>query len=331
MIKVKIESGRYTVTPVYQWDKNHTLEIRGLSLPSVPEIHFANDIMDQTIARKPIMDNSGVITVEVPNSLFHRSLDINVYICIYEKLTRKTLYTLVIPVAPRVMPSNYQIADDGTEIWVGNLQEKTATNNGTITPDPGYDGLSKVVVNLPDPVLQEKNVTQNGTVTADKGYDGLSKVTVNVPERVIKLQAKTVDPSENEQSVKADSEYDGLDEVIVNPAKLQEITVSPNENSQSINPDNGFYGIKKVTVDPVLLQEKTVDPSNVKQEITQDDNYHGLSKVIVNPVVLQEKTVQPSDVVQEIVPDSGFYGLSKVLVEASAGGEEIPSVEGVSF
>ena len=63
------------------------------------------------------------------------------------------------------------------------LQEKTATGNGEVLPDEGYDGLSKVIVEIPDdvPEYQSKTVTENGTYTADDGYDALSSVTVNIP------------------------------------------------------------------------------------------------------------------------------------------------------
>lgn len=63
-----------------------------------------------------------------------------------------------------------------------NLQQKTASANGEVTPDEGYDGLGKVIVAVSGdtPTYQEKIVTENGTVLPDEGYDALSKVTVIV-------------------------------------------------------------------------------------------------------------------------------------------------------
>lgn len=71
---------------------------------------------------------------------------------------------------------------EGKSAATPKLQEKNATANGSVTPDEGYDGLSKVNVSVPAPSLQAKTVTPSAstqTVTAASGYDGLSKVTVN--------------------------------------------------------------------------------------------------------------------------------------------------------
>lgn len=58
------------------------------------------------------------------------------------------------------------------------LQEKTATENGEVTADEGYDGLSKVIVDV-EPTLEEIAITENGEYTPSG--DGYSKVTVDVP------------------------------------------------------------------------------------------------------------------------------------------------------
>ena len=87
------------------------------------------------------------------------------------------------------------------------LQNKTVTENGTITADEDYYGLGTVIVDVPQPsgniditqngtvdvtdyetanvdvqpMLQSKSVTENGTITADEDYYGLREVNVNVP------------------------------------------------------------------------------------------------------------------------------------------------------
>lgn len=76
------------------------------------------------------------------------------------------------------IPAGYH---NGSGVVSVEAEEKTITANGEYTPTTGKF-LSKVTVNVESaPSLQEKNITPTKaaqTVTPDEGYDGLSKVTV---------------------------------------------------------------------------------------------------------------------------------------------------------
>lgn len=91
-------------------------------------------------------------------------------------------------------PQNFRAEIESIESGKAKLQEKTLTANGVYPPDSGYDGFSKVTVDVaaPAPKLQEKSTDKNGVVLPDEGFDGLSKVTVNVPSKTLKKFDGTV-------------------------------------------------------------------------------------------------------------------------------------------
>lgn len=127
MSVVKVEKNSYTVESLYQWDLNQVLTIYGLSLPSIPEIHFTNDAMDRAIVRQASMDSAGVITADVPNSLLQKAGKMKVYVCIYQGDTFTSLYKIEIQVKARNKPSDYTLADD-PEVYSFNALENQVVN-----------------------------------------------------------------------------------------------------------------------------------------------------------------------------------------------------------
>jgi hypothetical protein len=81
-------------------------------------------------------------------------------------------------------------ADDVISLEEYYLRLSTVLN---ITKNGTYDvsEYESAEVNV-EPALQEKTVTKNGTVTPDEGYDGLSKVTVDVPGGAVEEYDGTV-------------------------------------------------------------------------------------------------------------------------------------------
>ena len=68
-----------------------------------------------------------------------------------------------------------------TRIYSPNLQDKTATTNGTVTPDSGYAGLSSVTVNVPE-IIPDGYIKPSGTVdiTFNGVWDVSAADTANV-------------------------------------------------------------------------------------------------------------------------------------------------------
>lgn len=131
MANVTISNNRYTAETLYQWDKNQILKITGLSLPRIPEIHFTNEAMGRAIVRQARMDNAGIITVDIPNSLLQNPYKIKAYLCDYDNGTFKSLYAIEIPVKARKKPEDYSLEND-EEIYsfiaLENLVNNTVVN-----------------------------------------------------------------------------------------------------------------------------------------------------------------------------------------------------------
>lgn len=113
---VQIMNTVYKADPVYQWDKNQVLQIRGISVPSKPEIHFATSNMAKAIVRQADVDDEGVISVNVPNSILEKPYKITAYVCIYDGDKFNTLYAVDIPVIERYQPDDF-IPDTEEEIF----------------------------------------------------------------------------------------------------------------------------------------------------------------------------------------------------------------------
>lgn len=163
MANVTVQKDRYTVDSVYQWDKDQELVIYGLSLATIPEIHFTNDAMDKAIVRQSTMDDAGVITAEIPNSLLQKPYKIRAYVCIYEGETFKSLYLITIPVEARSMPNDYTLTVSDEEVYSFNALENLIIN--TVTSN---EKLSAEVVASNQALQANLTASYNSAVTEIK-------------------------------------------------------------------------------------------------------------------------------------------------------------------
>lgn len=122
----------------------------------------------------------------------------------------------------------------------------------------------------------------------------------------LKLQSKTVRPSQTEQTITPDTDYNGLSSVVV-------------EGSTNLDPKNIMYGVKIFD----YTGTATMDADAKAYEIIKGKTAYVYGNKIAGTYepptfTTQKKSVTPSAAQQVIAPDSGYDGLSQVTVSGDA-------------
>lgn len=212
-------------------------------------------------------------------------------------------------------------------------------NTEQVTKNTTSKDLEALNAGCPEVKLQEKSVeyTQNAeyVVSPDAGYDGLSKVNVSVDLVVPTVQnSKTVNITKNgSTTVKPDTGYDVVEQVVVNtniPLQEKQVDVLLSEPTTVILPDTGYTGITKLTVNHSPVEANTAYTANANGSytITPSEGYDATTSVnlTVNvpatPVEPTKQVTITSNGTTNIIPAAGYDAIEGVDVTVNVPSKE---------
>lgn len=209
------------------------------------------------------------------------------------------------------------------------LQEKSVAPNESaqnVTPDSGYDGLSKVTVEAIQ--TETKTVTANGTVTPSSGKY-LKQVTVNVPSTGIDTSDATAMASDIAKDKTAYIKGRKVNGTLTDHLSGKEATFAANYTQVSDYNDSTFVCRGTSQGDKILRDgayanvyvRKNVFGDATAEDVAEGKTFTSTAGLKVTGTAkasvpaLQAKTVTPSSAEQTVTPDSSYDGLSSVTVE----------------
>ena len=212
-------------------------------------------------------------------------------------------------------------------------------NTKQVTKNTTSKDLEALNAGCPEVKLQEKSVeyTQNAeyVVSPDAGYDGLSKVNVSVDLVVPTVQnSKTVNITKNgSTTVKPDTDYDVVEQVVVNtniPLQEKQVNVLLSEPTTVILPDTGYTGITKLTVNHSPVEANTAYTANANGSYTihPSEGYDATTSVNLT-VNVPTTPVEPTKSVEitqngttNIIPADGYDAIEGVDVTVNVPSKE---------
>lgn len=212
-------------------------------------------------------------------------------------------------------------------------------NTEQVTKNTTSKDLEALNAGCPEVKLQEKSVeyTQNAeyVVSPDAGYDGLSKVNVSVDLVVPTVQnSKTVNITKNgSTTVKPDTDYDAVEQVVVNtniPLQEKQVDVLLSEPTTVILPDTGYTGITKLTVNHSPVEANTAYTANANGSytITPSEGFDATTSVNLT-VNVPATPVEPTKSVEitqngttNIIPADGYDAIEGVDVTVNVPSKE---------
>lgn len=212
-------------------------------------------------------------------------------------------------------------------------------NTEQVTKNTTSKDLEALNAGCPEVKLQEKSVeyTQNAeyVVSPDAGYDGLSKVNVSVDLVVPTVQnSKTVNITKNgSTTVKPDTGYDVVEQVVVNtniPLQEKQVDVLLSEPTTVITPDTGYEGITKLTVTHSPVEANTAYTANANGSYTihPSEGYDATTSVNLT-VNVPATPVEPTKSVEitqngttNIIPTVGYDAIEGVDVTVNVPSKE---------
>ena len=156
-------------------------------------------------------------------------------------------------------------------------QTKTATPSTSqqiITPDSGYDGLSRITVEaMPSGSLSTPTISSSGLITAQVGTSGYLASGTKVTKQLTTQAAKTVTPTASEQTVVNSAVYTtGAVKVAAVPSETKTITANG-----TYTPSSGKY-LTQVTVNVPASGIDTSDATATANDIAEGKTAYADSK-----------------------------------------------------